>query len=126
MAVEKLVLAALLDDAPPGYPTLAENRVYALRLPKNTTFPALSFQRISSEPVNSLDGSSGLDQVRLQVDCWAETYDQAKRLAAEVRDALEAGSFKALLATERDDFEEEARLYRVSSDFMLWQHAVDA
>jgi len=119
--IEQDILAVLLDDAPPGFPTSAGNNVYALMLPQNSGFPAISFQRISSVPVNALSGSSGMEYVRVQFDCWAETFAAAKQLAVELRALLEAGSFKALMANDFDDYDPDAKVYRVSSDFQMWQ-----
>lgn len=118
--VEEQLIAALLDD-PAGYPTLAEDRVFALRLEEGSAYPAITYQRVAAAPVNSISGSSGLDYVRMQVDCLAETYGVAKRLAQEVRAKLESASFKALLATDRDEYDNEARVFRVINDFLMWQ-----
>lgn len=118
--IEEQLLSVLLDDSA-GYPTIAEDRVFALRLPEFTAYPAITFQRVASAPVNSVSGSSGLDYVRVQVDCWAEKYEEAKRTAEDVRRLLGAASFKALLATDRDEYDNEARVFRVINDFLMWQ-----
>jgi hypothetical protein len=116
--VEEDILAAL-TGSPPA--TSAGDNVYALVLPDGTDYPALTYQRISTVPVNSLAGSSGLDQVRVQIDCWAATYGAAKALADEVRPVMEAAAFKGLLVTDTDDYDEVTRLYRISMDFYCWQ-----
>jgi hypothetical protein len=75
--VEKLILLALrgadATDSPPVYATAAENRIYALVLPDNTTKPAVVFQRITNNPINNLSGHSGVDNPRIQVDSYAAT-----------------------------------------------------
>lgn len=117
--VEEEVLLALTIEAPA--PTRAGNRVYALVLPQDIAYPAISYQRISNGPVNSLDGHSGLDYVRIQVDAWSTKYWEAKLLAEEIRACMLAADFKARADIDSDEFEVESKLYRVSSDFLLWQ-----
>lgn len=120
--VEEQVLLALTSGSPS--PTSAGSRVYGVVLPQvaqDEGLPAVSYQRISSAPVNDYDGHSNLDKVRIQVDAWARTYGAAKQLAGEIRAALTAASFKALLESDFDEFEEESKLYRVSTDYELWQ-----
>lgn len=116
--IEEDVLTALVGSPPA---TSADERVYALVLPDESSYPAITYQRISNVPVNSLSGSSDLDQVRVQVDCWATTYGAAKALAGEVRTAMEAAAFKGLLVTDADEFDDVAKVYRVSMDFYCWQ-----
>lgn len=118
MQLEEQVFAALAGVSP--YPTAAEDRVYALIAKQGAALPRITFQRITSAPVTSLGGSSNLDQVRIQVDSWADDYLEAKNLAAQVRLALEATSFKALLTNDFDDYEPETRIYRVRQDYRCW------
>jgi hypothetical protein len=116
MMVESLILSALKGN------TAAGNNVFALVLPSGTVRPAITYQRISTEPVNSIVGSSGLDRVRMQIDCWAGTFQAAVEIAEAVRTLMAAAGFQGLLDNQSSEFEEETRLYRVSSDFFVWQH----
>lgn len=117
--VELLVNAALTEGSP--LPTIAGLRVYPLLRPEGAPVPAVTYQRVGNTPINSLDGSSGLDYVRIQFDSWAATYAEAKQLAREVRTAMEAAPFKALLVLDLDDYEQATRLYRITQDFNCWQ-----
>lgn len=119
MAVESAVFAALSGA------TTAGARVYPMRRPDGSTVPAITYQRIASSPINGLQGSLGVDKVRIQVDCWAagdpSGYKAAKALAESARAAMEAATaLHALLLTEGDDYEPDANLYRVSMDFSVW------
>ena len=115
--VETEVITALTA----GSPTLAGDRIYAHVLPDGTAFPAISFQRVSTAAVNNLAGHALRDLVRIQVDAWATTYDEAKSVAAEVRQRMQTAGFKGLMANEFDDFEPDTELFRVSGDYMVWQ-----
>ena len=113
--VEAAVLTVLKGN------TAAGNNVFAVVLPNSATRPAITYQRIASVPVNSLAGSSGLDRVRMQIDCWAGTYQAAAELAEAVRTLMAAAGFGGLLDTDRSEFEVETKLYRFSSDYFVWQ-----
>jgi hypothetical protein len=67
--------------------TSAVGRVYP-RLPQGVTFPAVRYQRISSNRNHSLDDNVGVTDVSMQIDCMAATYTATKTLADEVRTIL--------------------------------------
>lgn len=115
--VEAEILTALIS----GSPTLAGGRIYAMFLPDGVTIPAITYQRVGTESINSFAGSSELDHVRMQIDCWASGYAEAKAMAAEVRQRMQGSGFKALLSNEFDDFEPDTERYRVSGDYLVWQ-----
>src|SRR3990172_7436377 len=99
--VESEIIAALSG----GSPTLVGDRIYAHVLPDGVAMPAVTFGRASTVPMNRLAGWGGRDLVRVQVDAWAATYDEARGVAAEVRQRMQDAGFKGLLANEWDDFE---------------------
>ena len=116
--IDELVLLAL-KGSPPA--TSAGDRVYKAPGEPGMTYPAITYQRIANQPVYSINGSSGIDRVRFQVNCWAATDGAARTLAAEARTAMEGASFKATLETDADDYDEGAKLYRVVMDFYCWE-----
>lgn len=101
--------------------TLASGRVYPMVLPETATLPAIVYQRVSSVPVNSLDGDSGLDSVRVQIVTWAASYKAAKDLAKSVRDTLNASSLKIITDNDFDDYEPETKRFRTITDYIVWQ-----
>lgn len=118
---EELVHDALAADA--AVAGRVASRIYPLLMPQGAALPALTYQRISSDHQPSLAGhTSGLVNIRLQVDCWASSYAVVKALAVDVLIALSAGAtaFKALLLSDNDLYEEEPRIYRASMDFSVW------
>lgn len=104
--------------------TAAGDRVYAMRAPQSsTTLPRITYQRITTSPETSLTGSSRLDSVRIQVDCWAKTFLGAAALGDQVRRLLEADTkFKPLCQAITDFHEPENDLFRRSMDFRCWEH----
>ena len=64
-----------------------------------------------------------MDNIRLQVDCWAKTYAEARNLATQVRVAMSTGSaaFRGLCINEMDGpVEAGLDLYHVIVEFSLW------
>jgi hypothetical protein len=103
--------------------SLVGGRCYPLQMPQSPDYPTIVYSRIASAPQNRLEGGASLDQVRIQVDCYAETYDGAKTLSDSVRSAMQAAAFKATLQSDMDIFEGELKnIYRVMMDFYVWQH----
>jgi hypothetical protein len=115
--VEQDILAALTG----GSPTLVGDRIYAHVLPDGASMPAVTYGRVSTVAANHLGGHGGLDLVRVQIDCWAETYDEAKSVASGVRVLVQAAPLNGLLANEFEDYEPDTERYRVSSDYTVWQ-----
>lgn len=86
------------------------------------TTPFIVYSRVSSVPTSTLDGDApALTRVRVQVDCYGATYEEAKALADSVRAAMLAAPFKNLPDSELDLFDSDAKLYRVTMDFFCWQ-----
>lgn len=101
--------------------SLAGGRVYPMVLPDTATLPAIVYQRISSVPVTSLNGDSGLESVRIQVSVWATTYKEAKTLSATVKSTLNATTLKIVSDGDSDDYEPETKRFRVLADYLVWQ-----
>lgn len=52
------------------------------------TSPCVALHLISAPPDTTLAGQSGLVQARVQIDCWADTFLQAKAIGAAIIAAL--------------------------------------
>ncbi len=104
--LEKGLFSILTGNSPE---TSASSRVYP-RLPQGVTFPAIRYQRISTQRFQALNGSVGVTNATIQIDCMAANYSQGKDLADEVRSILHGysgawGSLTArlvVLETEND------------------------
>ena len=69
-------------DSPETY------RIFQELLPQEVTYPALSYQRISSPHELTLDGRQTFTPARIQIDCHAETASAASGLAVAVNASL--------------------------------------
>lgn len=118
MTVEKKIIAHFSSATAI---TSKTTRIYPEFVPEAAAFPALSYSRVSGFRVNYLDGYSGEENPRIQIDCWATSYGAAKDLSTAVHTAMEAApDFKALLISDMDMSEQELGLYRISMDFSCW------
>lgn len=105
---------------------LISGRVYPMRMDQEAALPAAVFQLITTVPVTSLDGDSGLDSLRVQVKAWAARYADAHALSDAIRNALRADA-SLILTTEliEDDQDEETRNYCVIMQFSVWSTLED-
>lgn len=114
---------------------LVGTRVYPVKAPEDETRALIVYSRISGIGDHTLRGVGGLARPRLQIDCWAPTPDVAAQLARLVkarldgfRGAIGTGDSPSVsvavrgmfLADERDDYDDVAKQYRTSLDFMIW------
>jgi hypothetical protein len=113
--IEETLYTTLKNHA--GTAALVGLRIYPRRAPQGATFPHLVYNRVSGARVTNLDGDS-IENPRIQLDCWAESYNGAKSLAAQVEAAMRG--MKTVLSGDRDDSDDEAGLYNVSMDYSVW------
>jgi hypothetical protein len=104
---------------------LAGGEVYALVAAENTQYPVIVYTPIGQEHIFGIDGpnlSLSLQRIRVQVDTYAKTYQEALHLQDQVLAALLAD--KSTVADVRmglSEFEDQARLYRVSVDYTYYR-----
>lgn len=124
---------ALLRDA--AVAALVGTRVYPIgNLPQapatdTTKWPAISYQSVGGAPeTQELSGETYQQEERVQVDCWASTYDAAQELARVAKEALRkarGGEFggqrvkSGTLIPSPDDYESETKLHRASFDWKV-------
>lgn len=117
----------LLDD-PTINALVGGMRVHHLRLPQDQVDPSVVYLKVSETGDYHLAGDSGLSQMRMQIDAWAQSVDTAVQLANAVYDRLsgERGMLTdvdvrgTFLLSGRDDYDEVNRLYRISRDYNIW------
>lgn len=115
---ENATLAALIDT-----------RVYPGLAPQAGPWPAVVYTRITGSRESAFSEDMGLAHGTFQFDAWAVKYTEARAVADAVLGALKRADFTsaggvvvldALLESERDIAEPEAKLYRVSLDLIVW------
>lgn len=104
---------------------LVSQRIYPLLLPQGATFPAITFQRISSVRDRTYDAPIYLVTARVQFSCWAETWNDCRALAEDLRMIL--NGFRGIMAgipvpsirilNELDLHDPETDLYHMACDY---------
>lgn len=133
--IREALRAYLLDDAAISA-LVGGTRVHPLRLPQGQTLTSIVYSRVSAIGGHTMQGPDGVVSLRVQVDCWARTADQAEALAVLVKRRLDGASGSWLWGdnspgeavpvqgvffdTVREDYDGEAQLHRVSQDFIIW------
>lgn len=101
---------------------LAGGQVYAVVAPQDAQYPTLVYTPVDSTSVVSLEGPNSLRRSRVQVDAYARTLAQCDQLQDQVLSALLADIHTvADVRMGLTDFDEEARIYRVSVDFTYYR-----
>lgn len=90
--------------------------------------PYVMCTRIFSEPQSSLEGyTSALEKIRLQVDCYAESFDSVIAIARQVRNAIDAtdgvNNIRGVCINEMDFFEDDPRLFRRMLEFSVFHRS---
>jgi hypothetical protein len=91
--VETLLRAALIANG--TFTALAGQRVYAEVMPQNPTYPAVVYNRITTERDSAMGADSGLVAAVVQFTCFAQSgagvsgYDAALALANAVRGVVQ-------------------------------------
>jgi len=112
----------------------APNRIYPLMIPQKVPggapqLPAVVTALTSVERQVLYCGTSGLVRSRVNLDCYALTFDEAKELADAVRQVLQ--DFNGMLGqildvrnaamdTEIELVDIEPGIYRVSQSWAIW------
>jgi hypothetical protein len=129
--MEEAIILKLLQTS--GVAAKVGTRIYPGARPQASALPAIAINRISGAPLYADDGETGLAESRLQIDCWAGTYSEAKLTARAVIDSLSAfvGTVGGvtfptiMLDAERDLLEPGLNaaeyLFHTSLDFIIWQ-----
>ncbi|ABN78420.1 DUF3168 domain-containing protein [Cereibacter sphaeroides] len=121
--MEQALRALLLASS--GVTALTEKRVNFGSHPQGAGFPYVVLNTISDREGLTVNGPDGLQQARVQIDCFAETYMAAKQLSRAVRAVLHGhsgGGFQGVFLDGARDLREPGddtgRPYRVSLDFL--------
>jgi porphobilinogen deaminase len=121
--LETKIFNLLTADA--AVKAIVADRVYPSQLKQGCRLPAISFVRVSGGFDLDLEGNSGTENPRIQVDCWALGYQQAKDLGKAVRRAMNAATaagagFTATAINDADIHDDAANYHGVSIDFSCW------
>ena len=88
------------------------------------TLPYVTYQRLSTERTYLHDQSAAISKETVQVDCYAGDPDEARQVAVQVQQALDAWSSpevnRAFIRDDEDFYERDTKLYRVRVEAEVW------
>lgn len=103
---------------------LVDTRIYpAGEVPQQPTLPYLTYQRITTNEIDAMDGYSGLEQATFDVNCWASNHLAASQLADATRDAIRNGTannFRAVITDSSAIDEDTSKEYRWLIECSIW------
>lgn len=119
MTVEKKLYEAL--KIWPPLTRLIDGRLYPVRIPQGEKLPVVVYSRVSGAPYNCLGSDYRTVRVRIRLDVWAATYDEAHSIA----DALASGiasaeGFEKIIENIGLDWGDD-KTYRTSIDVICWE-----
>ena len=126
MNIREGIRSAVLSDATVS--NTIDTRAYYKMLPQNPTYPAITFEQISGDPLNALSEVPALSWSRIRVNCWGETYSDADALAIAVENALNGQTF-SLTGLEigsivadgmRDFYEPNVEAFYITQDYRIF------
>lgn len=97
-------------------------------LPEDTRYPAVRYERISTDRQYTQDGPTGKPNALFQIDSFAKDVDAAFDLSESIRKAMDG--FKGPMGAEKVDgtfsddqdahYNEDSETYRVRQDWRIY------
>ncbi len=115
-------------------------KAFPIKAMQETALPYITYQVISDVSVNHSTGATETNTTRIQVDCWAASYDVARTLAKAVKEALknwtDATGDPQISSCHYEDGsdapepvlpgEDKLAAHRVRQDYSLWYNVKPA
>lgn len=125
MTVENALYTRLKDHS--GLSALVGTRITPLQLPQRPVLPAVTYRRVSTVREHAMGADPGLARARFQVSGWAKTFDGARDVGEQIRDALQRwnGTVEGVVVqnsdilNETDLFESDVKVYQRALDFEI-------
>ena len=130
MSANKIVYNILSNNA--ALTALISTRLNPVRIPQESSFPAVSYQLVSEIPNPTKSGHSRTEFARVQVNAYGITLASTESVASAIRTAFEAVTLPATFNTIKcqtiefdgelqtaDDTAAFAGLYQISQDYII-------
>jgi len=100
--IEKAITSRL--DGYAGLSALISTRIYPLKLPQDSTMPAVVYQIVSKTRESAMGSDPGLATARVRISSFADSYSSAKDVGEQVRAALQRWSGTEATVVIQDSF----------------------
>lgn len=130
MSANKIVYNILSNNA--ALTALISTRLNPVRIPQESSFPAVSYQLVSEVPNPTKSGHSRTEFARVQINAYGVTLASAESVASAIRTAFEVVTLPATFNTIKcqtiefdgelqtaDDTAAFAGLYQISQDYII-------
>lgn len=115
-------MTTITEDLVATLSPTAGGRVYANIAPANAAFPYVVYSLIGGRPTQALEGELTPTNWTYQIDVFGPQKSAVAAIGVAIRAAMNAASaFKSTCTLLLDDYEPEAKLYRMTLDFSIWK-----
>ena len=131
MALEIALRSVLIADS--DVTALVGTRIYPWHRQQGSDFPAITYQLVGTQPVNSVGGYINLTRATMSYESIDTSYADAKTLAEKVRQALMdySGTSEGVVISscqhegdnaiiEDSEVAGDRGVSRIISDFIVW------
>lgn len=121
MTTLEALRGVLLADS--GVTAQISTRLYPLTMPDASPMPSVVYSVVTMVPASHFTGYS-IAYNRVQIDVYGKTYQSARDAWAAIEAVLRPLSqpeLSAQLESERDIYEDDTQLFRVSCDVSVWR-----
>ena len=102
---------------------LMSQRVYPDLLPEDADFPAIVYQLMSSNPLNTMNSGVVTNERRFQVDVYGRSRKEVRKSAKDCTKLLtEDDRLVCIVQDDRDLYEPDVRRFRTSLQFSIWEN----
>jgi len=128
------IVELLESDA--GITARVDTRIFPVKMKQGETRDSIVYTRITEFETYTTERSSGLVQVRYQIDAWSLSIDAANSLGLLIKEAISGFRGRVnydppsptnfvnvqLIETvnSRDDYDDTTKMYRFSRDYYIW------
>ena len=92
MSVDKVIYARLTGNAAvTAIVGSTTPRIHPVIGPQSEQYPRITYQQISRDSLNMMQGPCGVNTYRMQVNCWARTFEGVRDLAQAVKKSYADG-----------------------------------
>lgn len=113
MSAEQTIYSTFYGESPPtAVEEIVSDRIYPIIVPENKTLPAIAYQRVNTEYVNTIHATALASKGTFDIFCVAAEFDQADDLADAVVSVVNA-SLVMVVLNRTHSFDETAGNYAV-------------
>ena len=106
---------------------LTDGDIFPGVAPQDTDTPYVVYTLISSVPVLNKDKKRSVEELRFQIDAYADSFEEVNGLCEKIRAALEFKSgqiagyqvMSILFDNENDNFESSPEIFRKQQDYKI-------